>query len=305
MYESWDMPDEREQLSGEIEHIIHANAESGFAVLSVLPDGGAEPLSAVGILAGGAPGERIIATGHTEQHADFGAQFKVDTCRFESPETADEVLQYLQSGVLPGIGHAAARKLVETFGGETLALLACAPQKLAAVPGIAKENIDAAVRRYIEIFDQREAMSVLASLGLTPAESVALFHLYGNDAVDAVSKNPYLLCGPPLHLSVKRADSAAGAVCFESEGAERLFAVVRQTLRGFTDNRHTCAPKRELLQMAALNYTVPEEAAGAVVPQAARDRTNTMARARARNLVDFLMLPLLFISIPMRDRNRF
>ncbi len=265
MYESWEAPDESEQLSGEIEDILYANEESGFAVLAVMPDGGAAPVTAVGILAGGAPGERIIATGRVEQHADYGAQFKVEACRFEVPETADEVLQYLRSGVLPGIGPSTARKLVDAFGGETLALLACAPQKLAAVPGVTKETIDTAARRYIDIFDQREALSVLASLGLSPAESVALFHLYGNDAADEISRNPYLLCGPPLYLSVKRADGAAGAVSFESEGAERLYAIVRHTLRAFTENRHTCAPRRDLLQMAAMNYSVPEDMAEAAL----------------------------------------
>ena len=61
-------------------------------------------------MAGGAPGERIIATGRVEQHADYGAQFKVEACRFEVPETADEVLRQM-SKLSPKAAEAIAAAL--------------------------------------------------------------------------------------------------------------------------------------------------------------------------------------------------
>ena len=52
------------------------------------------------------------------------------------PETTPEILSYLSSRTVKGIGPKLAARIVERFGAETLAVMEQEPQRLAEVSGI-------------------------------------------------------------------------------------------------------------------------------------------------------------------------
>ena len=78
-------------------------------------------------------------------------------------------------------------------------------------------------------------------------------------AMQAISQNPYLLCGEPLQLDFRHADSIAQYYHMEGDCTQRLEAALLRTLRHNAGNGHTCLPRAQLLDTASHFIQQPPE----------------------------------------------
>ena len=53
-------------------------------------------------------GENIVATGEYVTHPEYGRQFKVQQCERSIPTLEEEIVQYLSSGFIKGLGKKTA-----------------------------------------------------------------------------------------------------------------------------------------------------------------------------------------------------
>ena len=111
---------ERCTVEGTVQHVIFQNEENGYTVLGLL-DGGGRAGDSGGMYPCVAPGEKLTADGLWVSHPSYGQQFAAETVERLMPETEEELISYLSSGIIKGVGPATAERLVERFGGETLA----------------------------------------------------------------------------------------------------------------------------------------------------------------------------------------
>ncbi len=95
------------------------------------------------------------------------------------PETTPEILSYLSSRTVKGIGPKLAARIVERFGAETLAVMEREPQRLAEVSALRPLK----AREIGRVFRQQTGMRRLIeflSLHHLPAElAVRLYRLWG------------------------------------------------------------------------------------------------------------------------------
>ena len=96
---------------GTVHSVIFQNAENGYTVLRLLTEEG-EVVTVVGCIPCVAPGEHLTVTGTWEVHPQHGEQFAADEVERHMPTGETEILNYLASGVVRGIGPATAQKLV-------------------------------------------------------------------------------------------------------------------------------------------------------------------------------------------------
>lgn len=244
------MQQEIEYLRGMVETVTFQNEENGFAVITLSDEDG-ELICAVGPLAGSTPGEQLTLAGNYIQHSTYGRQFQATACTYRMPESETAILKYLSSGVLPGIGPAFARRIVEKFGEESLEIIASTPERLTEVRGITKAKALDAGRRFMELFGIREAIVSLASYGLAAGESLALYRHYGDNVLQLISENPYIMCDYPLHLNFTRVDAIAEHLQVDHDSKQRMRAALLYTLRHNLQNGHTCLPKEKLISTAA------------------------------------------------------
>ena len=73
-------------------------------------------------------------------HPDYGKQFKIQTFEKIMPETLEALEKYLAGGIIKGVGPATAKRIVDNFKEETIAVFKFEPYKLANVKGITKER---------------------------------------------------------------------------------------------------------------------------------------------------------------------
>ena len=97
-------------IEGTIEDVVYTNPENGYSVIDISHD--KKLVTAVGIIPSCSPGERIKLKGQWITHPTFGRQFKASACERSRPKSSADMLRYLSSGTIKGIGPATAAKII-------------------------------------------------------------------------------------------------------------------------------------------------------------------------------------------------
>lgn len=240
---------EKIRISGVVSHVTFTNKENGFTVLEL--ESGDELVTAVGVMPELNAGELLELSGYWDFHASFGRQFKVEMCERRMPASAGDILRYLSSGGVKGIGPKTAVKVVEKFGEETFEVLESEPERLAQIKGISLEKAKEISADFKKQFAVREIMIALERYGMTTAECVAAFRVFGARASDIITRNPYALCSEGVGFSFSRAETIAQALPSPPEKGYRFQAGVLHVMSHNLSNGHTCIPRDKLFAPCA------------------------------------------------------
>ena len=124
------------ELKGQIEEIIYQNEINSYTIAEFETD--EEQTTIVGYLPFINKGDSLKLVGDFINHPDYGRQFKIQTFEKIMPETLEALEKYLAGGVIKGVGVATAKRIVENFKEETIAVLKFDPERLANLKGITK-----------------------------------------------------------------------------------------------------------------------------------------------------------------------
>ncbi|MDO4496138.1 MAG: ATP-dependent RecD-like DNA helicase [Clostridiaceae bacterium] len=232
-------------VTGVVEYITFQNSENGYTVLDFSSDG--ELYTATGNIGELYCGEKVTFTGRWSVHPTFGKQLKVEGCRRETPETAAEMLSYLSSGIIKGVKEKTAQKVVERFGSEAFAVIENAPERLAEIKGISRDRAKEISEEFKRRAAEREALISLEKYGMTTAECLKVFKIYGSRAVDTVERNPYLLCSEGIGITFEKACAVASRLPVPPADEYRVEAGVLYVVRHNLYNGHTCLPREKVL----------------------------------------------------------
>jgi exodeoxyribonuclease V alpha subunit len=238
-------------VEGEVARITYENEKNGFRVLRVTVDGRADPEAWVGVFQAAAPGTRVRATGRYVKDAKHGEQLKVESLITVAPSTLDGIGRYLGSGMVPGIGPAYAKRIVETFGMETLEVLDRAPERLAEVPGLGPRRVGAVVEAWRKHRAVGAIMIFLQQHGVSPALALRIYKRFGAQAIERVEKHPYRLALDVWGVGFKTADRIARSIGIGADAPERAQAGVFQVLHDLSAKGHVYTTRGELVQRAA------------------------------------------------------
>ncbi len=180
-----------EKLEGVVEGVIYENTVNGYTVCDVSSGGHLYTLT--GYMPGLSEGERISAVGEWKAHPEYGQQFGVQFYERIMPETESEIELYLGSGILPHIGKATARRIVEAFGKDALEVIENEPEKLTLIKGISEAKAQEVYKKYVEQMGLKNIIVFFQKFGVSPGLSVKAYRTFGERVVDAVSENPFVL----------------------------------------------------------------------------------------------------------------
>ena len=137
-------------IDGIIEDIVYSNPENGYSVIDINHNN--QLVTAVGIMPSCCPGEKLRLRGCWTKHPTFGTQFKANAVERSLPKSSGDMLRYLSSGAVKGIGPSTAMKIIERFGDETFDVLENSPEKLSEIKGISFERAKEMCRHFKEQF---------------------------------------------------------------------------------------------------------------------------------------------------------
>ena len=235
---------------GTVQSVIFQNEENGYTVLRLVTEEG-ELITVVGCIPCAAPGEHLGVSGTWETHPQHGTQLRAEEVERRLPEDAEELISYLGSGICKGLGPATARRLVERFGAETADVISSQPEKLSLIKGITARRameISESFRRHMGL---RRLMAFLAQYGLPPVLAIRLRQIYGDGALDAIRRDPYLLSADAGGLPFSAADEIAMSMGFSARSPERLRSALLFELSHNEGNGHVFLPRGKLLAATA------------------------------------------------------
>lgn len=237
---------EQIELCGSVEDVTFRREDTGFTVLDLSSDG--ELVTVVGILPQVTAGEELHLVGYWDFHASFGRQFRARLCERSLPATSADLLRYLSSGVIKGIGPVTAQKIVEAFGEDTFDVLENNPRRLSSIKGISLAKAEKISREFREQFAVREVMIALEKFGMTPLECLNAFKIFGSNAVNTITQNPYILCNEGVGISFPRAEKIAISIPEKPDESFRIMAGVIHVIKHNLANGHTCVPRDKLFE---------------------------------------------------------
>ena len=255
------MADEMQIIQGAVSAVVYQNYENGYCVLR-LKVGGGQNVTVVGTIPLPTVGERLMVTGKWSSHPSYGRQFEAEFLERMLPQTAMEILSYLSSRVVKGIGPKMAGRIVEHFGAETLQIMERQPQRLAEVAGISPERARSIGEEFRLQVGMRQLMEFFALHHLPAELAVRCYKLYGENTIELLYDDPYLLMDEGLDAPFGAVDRFAIELGVAGDDPRRVEAGILFELNYNLTGGHSFLPEQKLTAATAQLLSVEQETVG-------------------------------------------
>lgn len=240
---------ELELISGDISAVVYQNPENGYAVIKLNRMGAT--VTVVGTIPMAAVGEQLVVTGKWVNHASYGRQFEAEFLERMMPQTKMQVLAYLSSRAIRGIGPVTAERIVERFGTDALRIIEESPEKLAEIPGISNAKAMAIGQYFAMMTGVRRLVEVLSVYHIPAAISVQLYRSFGERSMELLQENPYILTEPEFGADFALVDAFALERGVDGDDARRVEAGFLFELTYNLTNGHVFLPEEKLIAATA------------------------------------------------------
>ncbi|MBQ2927989.1 MAG: ATP-dependent RecD-like DNA helicase [Oscillospiraceae bacterium] len=240
------MEQEMEILQGAVSSVVYQNYDNGYAVLR-LNVGAGQTVTVVGTIPLPAVGERLMVTGKWSTHQSYGRQFEAEFLERLMPQTRMEIMSYLSSRIIKGIGPRMAARIVEHFGEDTLAVMEREPLRLAEVSGISREKARAIGEEFRLQVGMRQLMEFFALHHLPAELAVRTYKLYGDATIELLYDDPYLLMDEGLEAPFGAVDRFAIELGVAGDDPRRIEAGILFELSYNLTAGHSFLPEEKLI----------------------------------------------------------
>ena len=234
------------EITGEIKDIIYKNEINSYTIADFETD--EEETTIVGYLPFVNPGDTLKLIGKFVEHKDYGRQFKIDTFEKLMPQTLGALERYLAKGNIKGIGEAIAKRIIRTFGGETIHVFKYEPERLATIRGISKEGAKEMSTQFIENWEVWQIVGFLERFGIGAEYAKKVFDLYGTNAIEEIESNPYILIDLTRDVDFRQIDKMALDLGISYDNDKRIESGIKYGLIRSTYNGNSCVLKENLIE---------------------------------------------------------
>ena len=257
--------DKAETVEGTVKSVVFHNSESGYAVLRVEVPAEFElarptEITVVGKTRAVWEGEDLKAVGNWVTDKVHGRQFKADELICVAPRSLAGIERYLASGLIKGVGKVIAKRIVDTFGEETLHVLSRQSARLVEVPKLGKAKIAQIRASWHANETMRENMIFGQTYGISISKMTKIVRRYGPDAIAIIKADPYRLCRDIWGIGFATADRIALSVGIPKDSPLRARAAISHTLETEAEEGGHCWTfENDLLLRANELTSIPAE----------------------------------------------
>lgn len=219
------------RVRGTVENVVYHSEETGYGVCDIEDEQG-ELVTAVGTMPYVSVGEQVELYGSWMHHKVYGRQFRVE--RFEKvlPTEKNDILRYLASGAIKGVGPKIAKKIVDRYGEEAFDVISNHPTWLADINGIS-------MRKAMEICEDFKEKSGVRDIimfcneGFSPNTAMKIYRQWGKESLGVLRQNPYCLCTDIEGIGFKRADELAKSLGIAKDDENRIKSAIEYVMGVF------------------------------------------------------------------------
>lgn len=246
------------EIKGEVAEIIYKNEVNGYCIAVFETE--EESTTIVGYLPFVNKNDTLEVTGKFVEHQEYGRQFKVETFKKVMPETLDSLERYLANGLIKGIGPATAKKIVDTFGKETINVFKLEPERLSQIKGISKDKALEIAQEFVENWELWQLVSYLEKFGLGPQSAQGIYKKLGENAIEKIEADPYVLVELSNKVDFVQIDKMALKIGMEYDNEKRIRSGIKYALLRVTYNGNCAVLYENLVDFARELLGVSEDA---------------------------------------------
>ena len=246
------------EIKGEVTDIIYQNDVNSYTIAVFETDD--EETTIVGYLPFVKSGDTLKVEGKFVEHKDYGRQFKVETFEKLMPETLGALEKYLANGSVKGIREATAKKIIKTFGEDTINVFKFEPEKLAQIKGISKSKAIEMSESFLENWEVWQIVGFLERFGIGAENAKKIYDLLGINAIEQIESNPYILIDMARGVDFKQIDQMALKLGISYDNQKRVESGIKYGLIKATYNGHSCVIKQNLIEYVISLLDVTTEA---------------------------------------------
>ena len=246
------------EIKGEVTDIIYQNDVNSYTIAVFETD--EEETTIVGYLPFVKSGDTLKVEGKFVEHKDYGRQFKVETFEKLMPETLGALEKYLANGSVKGIREATAKKIIKTFGEDTINVFKFEPEKLAQIKGISKSKAIEMSESFLENWEVWQIVGFLERFGIGAENAKKIYDLLGINAIEQIESNPYILVDMARGVDFKQIDQMALKLGISYDNQKRVESGIKYGLIKATYNGHSCVVKQNLIEYVISLLDVTTEA---------------------------------------------
>ena len=281
-----------EHLRCVVERITYQNENNGYTVLKCAVKDYSDLVTVVGAMPDTHVGSVLSLEGMWKVDARYGRQFSVEKFEETLPATVYGIEKYLGSGLVKGVGPKFAKKIVETFGKETLNVIEDTPEELLKIPGIGKVRVDRITTSWQEQKEIKNIMLFLQSHEVSTSHATKIFKTYGSESIAIVKENPYRLADDIWVIGFKTADSISQKMGIDKGKFVRLRSGIFYTLNKLAEAGHCYATREQLISKAGELLEVEEPELEITLDEMLR--TNDVIRDQAEEQEAIYLPPYYF-----------
>ncbi len=237
-----------DEVKGIVSTIIFHNDSNFYSIIKVKDKKSLHTV--VGTMPEIRVGESVEFQGEWITHSSYGKQLKAHSMKKIAPKAKDELLMYLSSGSIEGIGESTAKKLLKEFGDKVLDVIENDYQKLTKIKGITEAQGKKIHESYRKQIGARELLTFLASHQISLAVAPVLTKYYGTHALKLLKDNPYLLSEEEYGIPFYQVEQLALELEIPKTQSKRIQAGIMVALREIQNRGHSCLPVRDLVKDA-------------------------------------------------------
>lgn len=245
------------EIEGEIIDIIYQNEINSYTVAEFETEDG--NITIVGYLPFISVGDTLKLFGKIVVHQDYGEQFKVDTFEKIMPQTLSSLERYLSNGTIKGVGPATAKKIVDTFGKDTLNILRFEPEKLSQIKGINNEKAITISETFNQNWELWQIVGYLDKFGIGVQNAKNVYKKLGENAIEEIETNPYILIDVANNVDFKKIDKIALDSGIEYNYEKRIKSGIKYAIISSTVNGHCRVRKENLFEFCKGLLNVSEK----------------------------------------------
>lgn len=216
-------------IVGTVNSVVFRNNENGYSIIKLNTAEGELVTSGKFPIVG--EGEELSLHGEMILHPKYGKQFKANYVKIKKPTSAEQIIKYLSSGLISGVGLVTATNIVSMFQDKTLDIIENEPLTLAKVKGVSKEKALNIALRYNEIKKLQDAVIFLQNFDVSTNLAVKIYEKYKNSTERILNTNPYKLVEDIDGIGFKTADKIAIKMGIEPDSTFRMRAGLVYTLK--------------------------------------------------------------------------
>ena len=247
------------QLEGRLTKIRYKNEVNSYTVAD-FETVDKEDITVVGYLPFANEGDELVLIGDIITHPDYGEQLKIASFEKKMPETPEALEHYLSNGTFKGIGPATAKRIVKTFGNDTINVIKFEPKKIATIKGINEEKALEIAETFLANWEIWQIVGFLDKFGIGPQSAESVYKKLGEDALEKIMDNPYILIDVASKVSFEKVDKIAMELGTPPDSYKRVRSGIKYGLERIAINGNSTVIYENLVDYVEELLKVSKEA---------------------------------------------